>query len=73
MAKYTNQITINLDDETAEALQKLAQLQQRKPAELVRLLVVPVIYKELAQAVNLGSTSTPAHFTPSTFDKLPKM
>ena len=43
MEKLTNQFTINLDDQTAETLRALARETQRKPAELLRLLVVPVI------------------------------
>ena len=41
MEKLKNQITINLNDESAALVQKLAEIYQRKPAELVRLLVVP--------------------------------
>ena len=68
MGKLKNQYTINFDDETAQAVEALARITQRKPAELLRLLVSPVIFKELEKATNQGNTTTPAHFTPSPFD-----
>ena len=46
MEKLQNQFTINLDDDTAETLEALARELQRKPRELLRLLVAPVIRKE---------------------------
>ena len=49
MAKLKNQITINLNDEAAELVQILADYYQRKPAELVRLLLVPVLVDQFAK------------------------
>ena len=46
MEKLKNQFTINLDDDTADTLEALARELQRKPRELLRLLVAPVIRKE---------------------------
>ena len=78
MAKLQNQFTINLDDDAAETLQALARELQRKPAELLRLLVVPRIFQEWQ---NLNADKFPenksapsvAHFNPSIFDKLPTL
>lgn len=64
MAKLQNQFTINLDDDAAEALRNLARLTQRKPAELLRLLVNDPIYNELARITNLGGQFAPARFVP---------
>ena len=47
--KLNNQFTINLDEETAELVNKLAKIYQRKPAELLRLLVVPQLSNEWAK------------------------
>ena len=41
--KKNNSYTINLDDEQAEQLEELARLTQRKPRELLRLLLVPAL------------------------------
>ena len=49
MAKLKNQITLNLDDDAAELVQVLAEHYQRKPAELVRLLLVPVLVDQFAK------------------------
>lgn len=78
MEKLKNQFTINLDDETAETLEALARELQRKPRELLRLLVAPVIRKEW-ERVNAEKfpenkePPKPAHFVPSWLDKLPKL
>lgn len=78
MEKLTNNYTINLDDETAATLEALARELQRKPRELLRLIVAPIIKKEwrdlnAAKFPENQQTPTPAHFTPSIFDPFPKM
>ena len=45
MGKLKNAYTINMDDDTAQTLEALARATQRKPAELLRLLCIPSIYK----------------------------
>ena len=78
MEKLKNSYSINLDDDTAETLEALARELQRKPRELLRLLVAPVIRKEW-ERVNREkyqenqTAPTVAHFTPSPFDQLPKL
>lgn len=68
MEKLKNQFTINLDDETAQAVESLARITQRKPAELLRLLVVPQVFAKLSEAATIKTEMTPAHFNPSPFD-----
>lgn len=41
MEKLKNSYCVNLDDESAQLVQKLADIYQRKPAELLRLLLLP--------------------------------
>ena len=60
MAKLKNQITINLDQEAAQMVEYLANHYQRKPAELLRLLVVPTLCQELAKASALESATSEA-------------
>lgn len=70
--KHNKIYTINLDEETSEKLQALARVKQRKAAELLRLLINPVINKEWLLIQNdlhpeNKQQPTPAHFTPETF------
>ena len=73
MAKLKNQITINLDDETAQAVETIARLTQRKPAEVARLLLLSQVWQTLAECTAQESETKPAHFNPSIFDKLPTL
>ena len=49
MEKLTKQFTINTDNATAEQINKIAEHYQRKPAELLRLLLVPALCNEWAK------------------------
>ena len=43
-AKKLNQVyTINVDEETAQLIETIAEHEQRKPRELLRLLLVPAL------------------------------
>ena len=44
--KLNNQITVNLSDADRDLLLKLCSAYNRKPAELVRLLLVPAMVDE---------------------------
>lgn len=44
--KLTNCYSINLDEESAAMIEAIAREQQRKPRELLRLLLKPVIRAE---------------------------
>ena len=46
--KLTKQFCINLDDATAQQVEQIAEYYQRKPAELLRLLLAPVLRNEWA-------------------------
>lgn len=78
MEKLKNSYSINLDDETAATLESLARLTQRKPRELLRLLVVPEIAKaweryNRERYPENQEPPKPAHFVPSWLDHLPKI
>lgn len=47
--KNNNAITINLNDDLFAQLKSIATHYQRKPAELLRLLITPVIINEYAK------------------------
>lgn len=47
--KLTNNYTIHLDDATRDQVEKIAQYYQRKPSELLRLLLVPILINEYAK------------------------
>ena len=47
--KLTKQFTINTDEETARQIELIADLYQRKPAELLRLLLGPALRNEWAK------------------------
>lgn len=69
MEKLNNSYSINLDDDTAETLEALARELQRKPRELLRLLVAPVIRKaweryNRERYPENQEPPTPAHFVP---------
>ena len=47
--KLTSQFCINLDDDTAQMVERIAEHEQRKPAELLRLLLIPALRKKWAE------------------------
>ena len=44
--KLNNQYNINVDDDTAQMIERIAEHEQRKAAELLRLLLVPALRKK---------------------------
>ena len=74
MEKLKNQFNISLDDDTAAMVRHLAQTYQRKPAELLRLLVVPAVndlfLKTESQRPENQTQPTPAHFVRDPFTKI---
>lgn len=44
--KLTNQFNINVDDDTSTLIERIAEHEQRKPAELLRLLLIPALRKK---------------------------
>ena len=49
--KLKKQFTINLDDDGARLVEYLADIYQRKPAELLRLLLIPELEKRFADVM----------------------
>ena len=47
--KLQNQFTINFDDDYKTLINKIAEYYQRKPAELLRLLLIPVLHNEYSK------------------------
>ena len=47
--KNNNAITINVNDELKSEIDYIAEYYQRKPAELLRLLLTPVVVNEFAK------------------------
>ena len=46
--KLNKQFTINTDEETARQIELIAEYYQRKPAELLRLILAPALRNEWA-------------------------
>ena len=44
--KLNNQYNINVDDDTSALIEAIAEHEQRKPAELLRLLLIPALRKK---------------------------
>ena len=47
-SKLNKQFTINTDEETARQIELIAEYYQRKPAELLRLILAPALRNEWA-------------------------
>lgn len=65
-----NQYTINLDEETAATVEALARITQRKPRELLRLLLVPAVLKAWA---DLNNELHPENREPLTAPRFPQI
>ena len=48
MSKLNKQITINFDEATYKQIDIIARFYQRKPAELLRLLLIPTLTNQYA-------------------------
>lgn len=44
--KLNNQYNINVDDDISALIERIAEHEQRKPAELLRLLLIPALRKK---------------------------
>ena len=58
--KLKNQFTINLNDDAALLVAQLAEYYNRKPAELLRILVSPVLFAEFAKIQTIQQPNTNA-------------
>lgn len=53
MNKLKNAVTVNIDDDARKIIDYLSSYYQRKPAELLRLLLIPVLLNEFATIQNI--------------------
>lgn len=67
--KNNNAITINVSDDVRAEIDAIAEYYQRKPAELLRLLLVPVIVKEYADIMIKKHPENDAQASPAIFKK----
>ena len=47
--KLTNTYTVNTDDNTAALIEAIAEHEQRKPRELLRLILIPALRQRWAE------------------------
>lgn len=52
--KLNNQYTINVNDDIKELIEKIASYYNRKPCELLRMLVIPQLHNEYAKIMRLA-------------------
>lgn len=52
--KLDNKYTINFNDEYKKIIEQLAKAYNRKPAELLRLLVIPALHDKYIELLNTG-------------------
>ena len=65
--KNNNAITINVTDDIKREIEIIAAAYQRKPAELLRLLLIPCITKEYAKLMKLQYSENQEAPTVATF------
>ena len=47
--KLNNQYNINVDDDTSALIERIAEHEQRKPAEMLRLMLIPQLHQKWAE------------------------
>lgn len=67
--KNNNAITINVNDDIKKEIEMLASYYQRKPAELLRLLLVPTLRNEWAKIQRLEHPENAEPLTVARFNK----
>lgn len=67
--KNNNSFTINLNDDLKNAVLKIADAYQRKPAELLRLLITPAIINEYAKIQSVTHPENAQPLTKAIFKK----
>lgn len=70
MQKLKNAITINIDDPTRAQIEIISTYYNRKPAELLRLLLTPVIINEYAKIQRIAHPENSDPMTIATFKQL---
>lgn len=65
--KNNNAITINVNDDIKKEIEILASYYQRKPADLLRLLLTPVIINEYAKIQRIAHLENMQPLEPAIF------
>lgn len=65
--KLNNQYTINVNDDIKELIEKIALYYDRKPCELLRMLVIPQLHNEYAKMMRLAHTENTEPLKQATF------
>lgn len=65
--KLNNQYTINVDDDIKELIEKIASYYNRKPCELLRMLVIPQLHNEYAKMMRISHTENTEPLKQATF------
>lgn len=65
--KLNNQYTINVNDDINELIEKIASYYNRKPCELLRMLVIPQLHNEYAKMMRLAHTENTEPLKQATF------
>ena len=66
--KLTNTYTINTDDGTAALIEAIAEHEQRKPRELLRLLLIPALRQRWAEIQRQEHPENIEPMTPARFN-----
>ena len=66
--KLTNTYTINTDDGTAALIEAIAEHEQRKPRELLRLLLIPALRQRWAEIQRQEHPENTEPMTPARFN-----
>ena len=69
MAKLDNSYTINFDEDYSKLIEELAQAYQRKPRELLRLLLVPILHDKYMELKQLQNKETPTPWSKAFYKK----
>ena len=65
--KLNNQYTINVNDDIKELIEKIASYYNRKPCELLRMLVIPQLHNEYAKMMRISHTENTEPLKQATF------
>ena len=69
MSKLSNSYTINFDEDYSKLIEELAQAYQRKPRELLRLLLVPIIHDKYAELEQMKQGENPNTWAKAIYKK----
>ena len=67
MAKLDNKYTINFDEDYTTIIEELSRAYQRKPRELLRLLLVPILHDKYMELKTLNKSQDPGFWEVAKF------